>query len=137
MKPLAIWAVAVVAAFAGLAGVTSATRDTEQVFVVVDASNPMTDLLRRVPAELDRIDDRDYAEFGLAIVRGTESESIHGYRSDFEWADTNSFRPCSFDGINSFPDASTADERILITNAASVDECSSSELDGWTVIELR
>lgn len=129
MKPLAIWAAAVVTAFAALAGVTTATRDTEQVFVVVDSSFPMRDVWTRVPAELDRLDDRKYAEFAVA----TEKESIHGYQSDIEFVGVEAFAPCSFDDIDSFPNASTADERILITSG---DSCSTSELDGWTIIEL-
>lgn len=137
MKSLAIWAAAVVAAFAALAGVTSTTRDTEQVFVVVDTSFSMKNLLVRVPAELDRIDDQDHAEFALATVQGTDSESIHGYQTDLEWVVAEGFRPCSFDGINAFPDASSAEQRMLITSAASIAECSTSELDGWTIIQLR
>lgn len=137
MKPLAIWAAGVVATFAALAGVTTATRDTEQVFVVVDTSFFMEDVLRRVPAELDRIDDRNYAEFALATVRDTETESIHGYRSDFDWVEGDAFRPCSFEDIDSFPEASSADERILITSEESASSCSTSELDGWTIIELE
>ncbi|MEP1122462.1 MAG: hypothetical protein ABJH68_01060 [Ilumatobacter sp.] len=136
MKPLAIWAVGVVAAFAGLTAVTGATRDTEQVFVVVDTSQPMVGVLNRVPLELDRIDDREHTEFALATV-GATSSSIHGYQSDLEWVSTEAFRPCSFEGINAFPDASSADERILVTNAQSIADCSTDELDGWTVVELR
>ncbi len=136
MKPLAIWAVGVVAAFAALTGLTGATRDTDQVFVVVDTSQPMGGVLNRVPGELDRIDDREHTEFALAIV-GATSTSIHGYQSDLEWVDTEAFRPCSFEGINEFPAAASADERILVTNADNVARCSTSELDGWTIIQLR
>ncbi len=133
MKPLAIWATGVVAAFVALSGLTTATRDTEQVFVVVDVSQPMASSLSRVPATLDGLDDQQYAEFALAFVRGTEMQSIHAYQSELEWANQDAFRPCSFEEIEAFPEASTADERILITTAAS---CSTAELDGWTIIEL-
>lgn len=133
MKPLAVWGAAVVAAFASLAGVTTLTRDTEQVFVVVDSSFPMQDEMSRVRAELDRIDDRDYTEFALATVKDTQTKLIHEYRSEFDWDPVDAFRPCSFENIDSFPEASSADERILIT---STDSCSTSELDGWTIIEL-
>jgi hypothetical protein len=95
----------------------------------------MDNLLRRVPAELDRIDDRDYAEFALATV-ARRSETIHGYQADFDWVRVEAVGPCSFEDIESFPEGSSADERILITSAASVSECSISELDEWTVIEV-
>lgn len=129
MKALAVWAAAVVVAFAGLAGVTTATRGTEQVFVVVDVSFPMQGLMTRVPAELDRIDDRGYSEFALATIR----EPIHEFQSELEWAPTDAFGPCSFDDFPDYPDASSADERILVT---SVGSCLASELDGWTIIEV-
>ena len=37
MKPLAIWLVVVAVVFGGFALITSALRDTNQVFVVVDS----------------------------------------------------------------------------------------------------
>ena len=133
MKPLAIWATGVLVAFGALAGVTSATRDTEHVFVVVDVSQPMESSLSRVPAELDSLDDQQYAEFALAFVRGTELQSLHGYQSELEWANQDSFRPCSFENIDSFAEASSADERILITNSQS---CPTDGLNGWTIVEI-
>jgi hypothetical protein len=89
-----------------------------------------------VPSELDRIDDRDHAEFALATV-GAESTSIHGYQSDLEWVGIDAFRPCSFVGIDGFSAAASADERILVTNAENLARCRIGELDGWTIIELR
>lgn len=129
MKPFAVWAASVVVAFGALAGVTTATRGTEQVFVVVDVSFPMAGLMTRVPAELDRIDDREYSEFALATIR----EPIHGFQSELVWAPKDAFAPCSIDDFTDYPDASSADERILITSAGS---CLASELDGWTIIEV-
>ena len=41
MKPLAIWLAVVAVVFGGYALITSATRDTTQVFVVVDSSFQM------------------------------------------------------------------------------------------------
>jgi hypothetical protein len=110
MKPFAVWASAVVVAFAALAGVTTATRDTEQVFVVVDSSFFMEGLLSRVPSELDRIDDRDYAEFALATLSDRTKESIHGYQPDFDYVVGDAFAPCSFEDIDGFTEASSADE---------------------------
>lgn len=132
MKPLVVWATSVVIAFGALAGVTTATRGTEQVFVVVDVTFPMQGQMTRVPAELDRIDDREYSEFALATVR----DSIHGFQDDLVWVPEEAFAPCAFDDFSGFvsaPEASAADERILITSA---DSCLASELDGWTIIEV-
>ncbi len=86
----------------------------------------------RVSSELDRIDDREYAEFALATI-ARRSEAVHGYQSDLEFVGVEPVGPCSFEDIDSFPEASSADERILIT---SVNSCETSELDGWTIIEL-
>lgn len=136
MKPLVIWAAGVVVAFAGLFGVTNATRDTDQVFVVVDASFFMQDVWSRVPGELDRIDDRDHAEFALATVARRSGE-IHGYQASIDPIDVEASGPCSFADLNSFAGSASADERILLTNAESIAECSTTELDGWTIVELR
>jgi len=132
MKPLVIWATGVVAAFAALAGVTTATRGTEQVFVVVDDSFPMQEVINRVPAELDRIGDREYSEFAFATV-GRGGSFVHGYQSDIDANPLAPFGPCSFDDFVDYPEASSADERILVTSSES---CFASELDGWTIIEL-
>ena len=129
MKPLAIWATGVLVAFAALAGVTTLTRDTEQVFVVVDSSFPMREVWSRVPAELDRIGNRDHAEFAVA----TEKALVHGYQADIDFTVADAFAPCSLDEINQFPGAATADERILITSANS---CPTGDLDGWTIVFL-
>lgn len=133
MKTLVIWALGVAVAFGALTGVTVATRETEQVLVVVDTSFQMRDVLGRVPRELDRIDDREHAEFALAIVSRT-SGVVHGYQSELELGPVEAFGPCEFDDIGISPAASTADERILITTSAN--ECSLDDLDGWTIIEL-
>ncbi len=129
MKPFAIWAVGVVTAFAALAGITTATRDTEQVFVVVDSSFEMREVWSRVTAELDRIDDRKYAEFAVA----TEKAPVHDYQSEIDFPAIDAFAPCSFDEIDQFPAAASADERILITTSGS---CPTTDLKGWTIIYL-
>ncbi|MFK8025328.1 MAG: hypothetical protein AB8G26_15330 [Ilumatobacter sp.] len=133
MKPLAIWTVGVLVAFGALTGITVATRETERVLVVVDTSFQMGEALGRVPAELDRIDDRDYAEFALATV-SRRSEVVHDYRAEFEWSRVEAVGPCEFDEIEMSPATSTADERILITTSAN--SCSLEALEGWTILEL-
>ena len=137
MKSLAIWTTGVIVAFAALAGVTTATRDTEQVFVVVDTSFEMLGKEARVTAELDRIDDREYAEFALATVARRSGE-VHGYQDEFDWVSVEPAGPCSFDDLASFAEASSADERILITSVFARDapSCSTSELSDWTIIEI-
>ncbi len=133
MKPLAIWLAIVAIVFGGYALVTTSLRETEQVFVVVDASQPMERLNSRIVAELDRIDDRNDAEFALAHVRRNNAELVHSWQGELRWTNTPLFAPCSFDGIESFPEAGAADERILITTAGS---CDPSELTDWTIVEL-
>ncbi len=132
MKPFVIWATGVLAAFAALAGVTTATRGTERVFVVVDDSFPMEEVASQVLPELDRIDDREYSEFALATV-GRVGSIVHGYQAEIDANPLDPAGPCSFDDFIDYPEAASADERILITSSKS---CFASELDGWTIIEL-
>lgn len=135
MKPLAIWAPVVAAVFGVFALVASTTRDTDQIYVVVDSSQQMESVWSRVPDELDRIDDRSRAEFALAAKNSrTRDETIHGFQSELVLGSVDAFAPCGFDGIAETPAARAADERILITTTANT--CSTDDLDGWTIIEL-
>jgi hypothetical protein len=129
MKPLMIWSALVAVLFGGFAVTTNATRGTDQVFVVVDSSFPMREVWSRVPRELDRIDDRSYAEFALA----TEKSAVHGFQDELALGAVEPFAPCSFDEIDDYPEAADADERILVTTAGS---CDTSSLDGWTIVEV-
>lgn len=129
MKPLLIWSALVAVVFGGFAVVTTTTRATDQVFVVVDSSFPMREVWSRVPRELDRIDDRSYAEFALA----TEKSPVHGYQDELVLGAVEPFAPCTFEEIDAYPDAAAADERILVTTPGS---CDTTELTGWTIVEV-
>lgn len=135
MKPLAIWLAIVVVVFGGYAVVANLLDETEQVFVVVDASQPMELLNNDIIVELDRIDDRDGAEFALATVSSQRSNTgpVHSWQAQLRWPNTPLFGRCSFDDIESFPEAADADERILLTTPGS---CDANALVDWTVIEL-
>jgi len=134
VKPLAIWIAVVAVVFGGYALVASLLRETEQVFVVVDTSFFMEAKEPEVRRELDRIDDRDRSEFALATVRDRGgSVLVHGWQDELVLGGFQAFGPCSFAGIDQFAEASTADERILITTSAS---CDTTELTGWTIITL-
>ncbi len=130
MKPLAIWLAVVAVVFGGYALITSATRDTTQVFVVVDSSFQMRPVWTDVQLELDRIDDEDHAEFALA----TEKGPVHSWRPELTLVGVDAFAPCTFDGIDESPEATAADERILITTSANT--CDTSALAGWEIVEL-
>jgi hypothetical protein len=135
VKPLAIWLAIVAVVFGGYALVASLLRETEQVFVVVDASQPMLVLNNDIIVELDRIDDQDGAEFALATVSSQRSNTavVHSWQQELRWANTPLFGRCSFDEIDSFTEATDADERILITTAGS---CDTTALADWTIVEL-
>jgi len=133
VKPLAIWLAIVAVVFGGYALVTTLLRETEQVLVVVDASQPMELLNNKIIVELDRIDDRDDAEFALAYVRRNTAELVQSWQSELRWTNPPLFAPCDFDGIESFPEASVADQRILITTPGS---CDTTTLTGWIIVEL-
>lgn len=133
MKPLAIWLAIVAIVFGGYALATTLLRDTDQVFVFVDSSNRMELLESEIIVELDRIDDRDDAEFSLARGQSRADELVHSWQSELRWTSTALFAPCSFDEVESFPEASAADERILITTQGS---CDTTALTDWTIVEL-
>ena len=134
MKPLAIWIAVVAVVFGGYALVTSLLRGTEQVFVVVDTSFFMEAKEPEVRRELDRIDDRDRSEFALATVRDRGGAAlVHDWQDELTLGGFQAFGPCSFAGIDGLPDASTADERILITTSTS---CDTTALAGWTIVTL-
>lgn len=134
MKPLAIWMAAVAVVFGGYALVTSLTRDTEQVYVVVDSSFWMERVASDVAGELDRIDDADHSEFALATARDRSTTFVHSWQDQLTLARFEAFGPCSFDGIDQFPEADDADERILVTSSAT--ECDTAALTDWTIVEL-
>ena len=133
MKPFAIWLAIVAVVFGGYALVSTALQETSRVFVFVDVSFAMDGKDDEIRAELDDIDDRDDAEFALAFGRRSDSELVHGWQDQLDLGGFQVFGPCSLDGIDRFPEASDADERILITTSTS---CDTSALTGWTIITL-
>ncbi len=134
MKPFAIWLAIVAVVFGAYALITVATRDTTRVFVYLDASNPMTPVWGDARRELDRIDDRDHAEFALAIGRRNTNQLVHSWQSSLRLpAAERPFAPCDLSGADSFAEAADADERILVTVAGS---CDTSTLADWTIVSL-
>jgi hypothetical protein len=133
VKPFAIWLAIVAVVFGAYALVSTALQETSRVFVFVDASNPMVPVWRDVPRELDRIDDRDDAEFALARGQSRGSELLHSWQGDLQWSNTEPFAPCSFDDIESFTEATDADERILLTTSGS---CDTTALVDWEIVLL-
>lgn len=129
MKPLLIWSALVAVVFGGFAVATDSTRETDQVFVVVDSSFPMREVWSRVPRELDRIDDRSYAVFALA----TEKDAVHGFQDELVLGAVEPFAPCTFDEIDAYPAAAEADEKILVTTSGS---CDTSTLAGWSIVDV-
>ena len=130
MKPLAIWLLVVAAVFAILAVVaTMLPTDTKRVFVVVDSSFPMREVWDDVDDELDRIDNRDDAEFALA----TEKDFIHTWRDELRLGSVEPFAPCTFEGIDASAEVIEADSLILITTSKS---CDSSQFVDWEIRHL-
>jgi hypothetical protein len=133
VKPLLIWLAIVAVVFGVFAIVSTALQETSRVFVFVDASNPMSPVWRDVPSELDKIDDRDDAEFALARGQSRSSELVHTWQPELRWSNVEPFAPCSFDEIDSFPEAADADDRILVTTS---DSCDTSALVDWEIVLL-
>lgn len=134
MKPFAIWLSIVIVLFGGYAVVASSLRATTQVFVFVDSSNPMAPVWVDVQRELDDIDDRDSAEFALAHGQSRQDELVHSWQPQLTFSGVEPFAPCSFDAIDTYPEAAEADERILITTDSS---CDTSALVDWDVVLLE
>lgn len=134
MKPFAIWLGIVVVVFGAYALVASSLRETTQVFVFVDSSQPMETVWSDVRRELDRIDDRSNSEFALAHGQSRSVELVHSWQSEIGFAGVTPFAPCSFDEIDRFDEAVDADDRILVTTAGS---CPTDGLDGWQVVLLE
>ncbi|MFT7502876.1 MAG: hypothetical protein ACI91Q_001685 [Gammaproteobacteria bacterium] len=134
MKPLAIWLAAIAVVFGGYALVASSTQNTLRVFVFVDSSNPMTDVWRHVPGELDRIGDAERSEFALAHGQRQAVELLHSWQSELRLSGVEPFAPCSFDALDDFTEAAEADKRILVT---TTDSCDTSALVGWDIIALE
>lgn len=131
MKALAIWIAVVAVVFGGYALVTSSLRETSQVFVFVDSSQPMQDVWRFVPAELERIDGRDHSEFALAQGQSRRSDLVHSWQAELDLVGVEPFAPCSFAEIDAFPEAAEADDKILVTTS---DSCDTSTLAGWEIV---
>lgn len=133
MKPFAIWLAIVVVVFGVYALIASSLRETTQVFVFVDSSQPMESVWSEVPRELGRIDDRSNSEFALAHGQSRSVELVHTWQSELDFSGVTPFAPCSFAEIGSFAESSEADDRILITTTGS---CPTDALDGWEVVLL-
>lgn len=132
MKPLLIWLAIIAVVFGAYALITSAVRDTTQIYVVVDSSFQMRPVWRDVVSALDRIDDEEHAEFALA----TEKGPVHSWQSDLALAGVDiPFGICGFDEIADSPEALEADERILITTTSDP-LCPTDALVDWEIIEL-
>jgi hypothetical protein len=134
VKPLLIWLAIVAVVFGAYALITSAVRETKQVYVVVDSSFQMRPVWSDVQLELDRIDNEEHAEFALST---TGQGSIHSWQPELTLVGIEAFAPCDFEGLADAPEAEEADERIFITTAANDEtQCPTSELVDWEIIEL-
>ena len=127
MKPLLFWLVPVVVVFAVLGAEAVATRGTTRVFVVVDSSFAMAEVWSEVPDELDRIDDRDHAEFALATEKGL----VHSWQDELRLGSLPAFAPCTFGGIEGHREAGEADDLVLVTTSTS---CATSALVDWDIV---
>lgn len=139
MKPLAIWLAAVVVVFGVFAVVSRSLEETDRVFVFVDASNPMGPVWRDVPRELEQLADRDDTEFALARGQSRGVDLVHSWQEDLRWANVEPFAPCSFAEAGSLAEAAEADERILLTSSASLDDddCDPSTLVDWEIVLIE
>ena len=106
MKPLAIWIAVVAVVFGGYALVTSLVRDTEQVFVVVDTSFFMeAGRIRRAPRTRSDRRRRPQRVRARHRTRPRARTLVHSWQDQLRLGGFQAFGPCSFDGIDQFPEA--------------------------------
>lgn len=96
----------------------------------------MTPVWSDVSRELDRIDDADRSEFALAQGQSRASELVHSWQPKLTLGSVVPFAPCSFASIDTFVQATEADERLLITTPASLTSCDTDALVDWQIIAL-
>ena len=129
MKPLAFFVVGLAVVFGVFALVVTTLRSTDRVFVVVDASFPMTSVWDQVPTALDEIEDTSHSEFALA----TEKRLVHDWQSSLELGATTPFAPCTFAQIENYDQVEQATELILVTTDTS---CPTEEFTDWRIVRL-
>ncbi len=135
MKALAIWLGIVVVVIGTFSVGYHFWRDSnpDRVLVVVDSSFSMEEVWRQVPAELDDIDDRRYAEFALV----TEKEAIHSWSDTLDLGDVTPYAPRSFTAFTEgdpYPEFEEASEVILMTNA---DPAEVEDIADWKVVHIE
>lgn len=132
MKAFFSWLAVTLVSFGGLAGGYHLVLegDPDRVLVVVDSSFAMKADWSRIPAVLDRLDDRRYARFALA----TEKGPVHGYRRYLDAARLRPYAPRDFarlGELDAAPELAGAEERILVTNATASE---TANLKGWRIV---
>ena len=130
MKALSIYLVGLALVFGVLALLIVIAAEPGRVFVVVDSSFPMRQVWAQVPGALDDIESEGHAAYALA----TEKAHVHSWQEGLGLRAASPFAPCDFSGIDAYPEAAEADERVLVTTSGS---CPTDELTGWRVIALR
>lgn len=131
MKALVIYLIGVAIAFGALAFLISQPETTAsgRAFVVVDSSFPMQDVWSQVPTTLEALEEEGFEAFALA----TEKGEVHSWQEALRLGSTRPFAPCDFAELDGYSQAEEADERILVTTAAS---CPTDALSGWRVLLL-
>lgn len=130
MRPLAIFLAGVLIAFGVIATIIVLSRSSERAFVVVDTSFPMRSVWAQVPGALAALEDEGYAALALATDKGLQ----HSWQPSLELRVPTPYAPCSFEGIETHPEAGDADVRVLITTDGS---CPTEGLAGWRIIRLE
>ncbi len=135
MKALAIWLALVVVVIGTFSVGYHFWRNSnpDMVLVVVDSSFPMEEVWRLVPAELDDLDNRRYAEFALV----TEKEAIHSWSDSLDLGEVTPYAPRSFSAFSQgdpYPEFEEASEIILVTNADAADV---EGIADWKIVRIE
>ena len=135
MRILALWLTIALSTFAALGGAAHwrLSADPQRIAVVLDSSYAMQTVWHRVPAALDALDDRRYAQFSLLTDKGRQ----HGWSRRLKLGGLRAYAPrdlAKLVDLDRYPEIDQADRIYFVTNAPTAE---TDGLTDWTVIRLQ
>ena len=130
MKTFLLWLVVFMLGFGGFSGGYHywLGEHPRKVVVIVDASFPMQRDWSRVPAVLERLQQRPYSVYALQ----TEKSVVHGFAPRASLGQTAVYAPRDFSRLAQHDGPlKDADEVYLVTNASDAEL---KDLPGWKVV---
>ena len=135
MRIFALWLAIALGVLGPMGGIAHwrLSADPQRIAVVLDSSYEMQGVWHSVPALLDAIDDRRYAQFSLL----TDKSRMHGWSKALNLGGLRAYAPRDFTKLSrggSYPEIEQADRVYLLTNAP---EAETAAFGGWTIVRPR